>query len=85
MSQQKQISVDITKLKNVSCACGNKFFEKTFVIKIIPRLMIGAPEDVPQPVELYRCTDCKIVLPDFIKAIAEPKEVPEPAKISIVK
>jgi hypothetical protein len=83
MSQQKQINVDLTKIKNARCTCGNMFFEKTYVIKIIPGLMTGQTQPTMAPVEIYRCNapGCLIVLPDFLNAIKEPKEDPTAIKI----
>lgn len=75
MSQQKQINVDLTKIASVKCVCGSKFFEQSYIIKKVPGLMVGATQDVMSPVEIYRCSDCKKVLPDFEKAIADPVEM----------
>lgn len=84
---EKQIQVDLTKIKNVKCKCGNQFFERINVVKKIPGLMIGSTQDVMSPVEIYRCDLCKQVLPDFEKAIEEPKESTDPpaSKLTISK
>lgn len=71
---KKQIQVDLTKIKNVKCKCGNAFFEQAYVIKKVPGLMVGSTQDLMSPVEIYRCDLCKTVLPDFENAIKEPIE-----------
>jgi len=71
--QQKQIQVDLTKIKNVSCICGSKFFEKTYVIKDVPGLMVGQTQNTMMPVEIYKCSSCNQIHPRFLQAIREPE------------
>lgn len=72
---QKKVNVDLSKIKNVKCTCGNTFFEQAYIIKRIPGLMVGSTQDVMSPVEIYRCDKCKEVLPDFKNAMTEPAEM----------
>lgn len=73
----QSLQVDLTKLKNVKCVCGNSFFERCYGVKKIPGLMVGSVQDVMSPIEIYRCTDCKVVLPDFVHMLKEPSTANE--------
>lgn len=78
MNQQRQVNADVTKIRNERCSqegCGNMFWEKTYILKLIPGLMIGQSQAICAPVEVYCCTKCKAVHPNMIVALTEPKPV----------
>lgn len=75
MQPQKGPTVDVTKLYNEACSCGNKFWEKAVILKKIPGIYIGQSQATLAPVEIYRCDKCREVHPDLLPAIKEPEPV----------
>ena len=65
MSQNR---LDLSKLQDVKCPCGNGTFTQIHFLKRVPALMIGAPIDDAVPVPAFQCLKCKNVL-DLAKAI----------------
>jgi hypothetical protein len=65
MSQNR---LDLSKLQDIKCPCGNGTFTQIFFLKRVPALMIGAPIDDAVPVPAFECKKCKNPL-DLGKAI----------------
>lgn len=65
MSSQR---VDLSKMQDLKCPCGNAMFTQAFFIKRVPAILFGAPADDAVPVPVFQCTKCKNVL-DLGKAI----------------
>lgn len=61
----KHINVDLTQCSTLECECGNIFFEKDIIVKIIPGIIIGAAQNTNVPVEIMRCKKCSKVLPEY--------------------
>ena len=61
------LNVNLRDAKTVECGnCNSRLFEQHYVLKRIPKVMIGAPTDVPVPVPIWCCSSCNAVLADFI-------------------
>lgn len=65
MAEQIKIQGSLAQLATEKCACGNESWEKTYVLKKVPGLMIGQSAATLMPVEMYRCDNCKVLHPDF--------------------
>lgn len=61
----KHINVDLTQCSTLECECGNIFFEKDIIVKIIPGIIIGAAKNTNAPIEILRCKNCGKVLPEY--------------------
>lgn len=61
----KHINVDLTQCSTLECECGNVFFEKEIIVKIIPGIIIGAVQNTNAPIEILRCKNCGKVLPEY--------------------
>ena len=61
------INVNLKTAETVKCAsCGGMIFDKYHVLKRVPKIMIGAPTDIPVPVPIWVCGSCGDVAKDFI-------------------
>lgn len=57
------LNIDINKLENVTCPnCNHKFFSKKFIMKKIPKLLIGETEDRVILLEAIVCENCNYSL-----------------------
>jgi hypothetical protein len=58
--QQKQLN--LAQLSDIKCPCGNAMFHQTFMLKLVPGLLIGLAQNDAAPIPVYQCTKCKNVL-----------------------
>ena len=64
--EQQQISVNLNDATDLVCAeCGNKFFKEVTMLKKVPKLLTGSPEDTLVPFPTYMCNECGHVNQDF--------------------
>lgn len=65
------VNVDISQLEIIECpSCTGKLFTQVHLLKRVPKIMVGAPQDIPVSIPLWRCTNCGTVLLDFVPKIA---------------
>jgi uncharacterized Zn finger protein len=66
-TNELKININPSDVKNVECeSCGGVFFKQVVLLKRIPKLAVGADEDVLAPVVVWRCDDCGGVNEEFI-------------------
>lgn len=59
MAQQQNINIDFSSLDSIGCDhCGGIYFQEAVVLKRIPGLMVGQPQDVEYPVPILLCGQC---------------------------
>ncbi len=57
-----QLNIDLYSLDNLKCDhCGGIYFTDIHVIKIVPKLLIGAKEDQHHVLNALQCVNCKHV------------------------
>lgn len=60
-------SIKIDDMRQTCCeACGGIFFKQVVSLCIIPKLLIGAPQDVLQAIPVFRCDDCGQLAEQFL-------------------
>ena len=69
-----QLSIKLLSQPTVTCECGSVFYSQKYVLKKIPALLIGAPEDQIVNIPVFVCDKCGKILPDDEKAITPPTE-----------
>jgi len=80
MSEQQKINVKPEQLENVFCSnkeCRSAFFDKTYVLKKIPKTLSPTGRVFIQPMELYVCRDCGGVIGEMMPpgaVVGEPGE-----------
>lgn len=61
--------IDLKLANTISCeSCDSKVFTQVCVLKFVPKIMVGAPNDIIAPVVLYQCTNCKEIIKELIPA-----------------
>lgn len=67
----KQINVDLAKCKNLKCEfCNSEVFNTKNIVKIIPKLLVGATEDIIQPCAVLECAKCGVLIPEHSKLLS---------------
>ena len=46
--------------------CGSKFFKEVSLLKKVPQLLTGSPEDTIVPFPTYMCNSCGFVNEEFL-------------------
>ena len=72
--EKQNINVNPATLRNVRCKCGCMYFRPIFVLKTVPALMYGGPQDALITIQIWICTACREILPTSLPAIKEPDE-----------
>ena len=58
--------IDLRKQPTILCEeCGSKFFKEVSMLKKVPKLLTGSPEDTIVPFPTYMCNDCGHVNKDL--------------------
>ena len=58
--------INLKDQETVKCEkCGSEFFKEVTLLKKIPKLLTGSPEDTIVPFPTYMCNDCGFVNEDF--------------------
>jgi len=75
MNETKQIQVDVTKLKDVECKCGNIWFDKIHVLRTVPALLAPNGQQTRVALEAFKCSECEEILPEPWMKKPDEKEV----------
>jgi hypothetical protein len=58
--------IDLKQQETIKCEkCNSKYFKEVVLLKKIPKLLTGSPEDNIVPFPTYMCNDCGNVNYDF--------------------
>ena len=58
--------IDLRTQETVECEkCHSKYFKEVVMLKKVPKLLTGSPEDTIVPFPTYMCNDCGHVNEDF--------------------
>ena len=59
--------IDLRKQLTILCdECGSKFFKEVSMLKKVPKLLTGSPEDTIVPFPTYMCNSCGFVNEEFL-------------------
>jgi len=59
--------IDLKKQETIKCEkCESKFFKEVTMIKKVPKLLTGTPEDTIVPFPTYMCDSCGFVNEEFL-------------------
>jgi hypothetical protein len=59
MSEIIKPRIELSKMEPIQCEkCGCKLFEEVSMLKKVPALMTGSPQDTIVPFPTYACKDC---------------------------
>ena len=59
--------IDLRKQPTSLCEeCGSKFFKEVSMLKKVPKLLTGSPEDTIVPFPTYMCNSCGFVNEEFL-------------------
>lgn len=82
-----QLSIKLLSQPNVVCECGCMYFVQKQVLKKIPALLIGAPEDQIVNIPVFVCDKCGKILPDdekILKQADSDEDEPQKPKSNII-
>ena len=66
-SPKMDINVNLKDSETIGCTnCDGKLFDTLHILKRVPKVIIGAPTDVPIPVPIWTCVSCGEVMKEFI-------------------
>ena len=58
--------IDLRQQPTIVCEeCGEKFFKEVTMLKKVPKLLTGSPEDTIVPFPTYMCNNCGHVNEEF--------------------
>ena len=58
--------IDLRSQKTIKCdKCESKFFKEVTMLKKVPKLLTGSPEDNIVPFPTYMCNECGYVNEEF--------------------
>lgn len=72
-NNNQPINIDLRTCQTLECECGNIFFEKDIIIKVVPGIMIGTTGNHHIPVDILRCRACGKILDEYEPLISNPK------------
>jgi DNA-directed RNA polymerase subunit RPC12/RpoP len=59
--------IDLRKQPTIVCEeCKSKFFKEVSMLKKVPKLLTGSPEDTIVPFPTYMCNSCGFVNEEFL-------------------
>jgi len=59
--------IDLRQQPTIICEeCGSKFFKEVSMLKKVPKLLTGTPEDTIVPFPTYMCNSCGFVNEEFL-------------------
>ena len=62
-----KININPNDIQNVECEnCGGVFFKQVVMLKRVPKLAVGAEQDVLAPIVVWRCDDCGSINEEFV-------------------
>lgn len=73
-SDQPRINL-MTDSNSIQCECDSIFFVESFLLRKVSKLIAGSPEDIVQPVPVYRCQDCGAVVKDLVPRFHDLSEI----------
>ena len=57
---------DINEIDPIECKeCSGNFFRQVMMLKVIPKLIVGAQKDVVVPMPAFRCDDCGAIIEEM--------------------
>jgi hypothetical protein len=57
---------DINDIDPIECKeCSGQFFRQVMMLKVIPKLVVGAQKDVVVPMPAFRCDDCGAIIEEM--------------------
>ena len=59
--------IDLRTQETVECEkCHSKYFKEVVMLKKVPKLLTGSPEDTIVPFPTYMCNSCGFVNEEFL-------------------
>ena len=59
--------IDLRQQTTIKCEkCESKFFKEVSMLKKVPKLLTGSPEDTIVPFPTYMCNSCGFVNEEFL-------------------
>ena len=59
--------IDLRQQQTIKCEkCESKFFKEVTMLKKVPKLLTGSPEDTIVPFPTYMCNSCGFVNEEFL-------------------
>lgn len=59
--------IDLRQQPTVTCEdCGGIYFKEVTMLKKVPKLLTGSPEDVVVPFPTYMCNNCGFINQEFL-------------------
>lgn len=59
--------IDLKQQPTVTCEdCGGIYFKEVTMLKKVPKLLTGSPEDVVVPFPTYMCNNCGFINQEFL-------------------
>ena len=74
---ENKITVDLNNVPFVVCECGNPFYVPKILLKRIPGLMAGVPNDIYHQEPVLVCDICGCVNADTTRLKEIPKITPK--------
>jgi hypothetical protein len=57
---------DINDIDPIECKeCSGQFFRQVTMLKVVPKLVVGAQKDVVVPMPAFRCDDCGAIIEEM--------------------
>ena len=77
MSELEKPQINLTEQPTMFCSnCGCEYFKEVVMLKNVPALLTGSPEDTIVPFPTYMCIRCDNVNDEF-KIFDEPSKINE--------
>lgn len=74
-NQKMNLNIKPEDVSQIKCEhCGGMFFKQVVVLNSVPKLLVGAAEDVIIPAPTFRCDDCGGVNEAFMPKKPTPKK-----------
>lgn len=63
---QPQVNVPFSQTTALECEnCGSELFQEVLMVRKISKILIGAPQDMLQPLAIFACVKCHHVNEDL--------------------
>jgi len=65
MKEFEKPKIDLKECKTIKCEkCDGIYFREVLILKKVPKIMTGSPEDTNVPFSVIRCDDCNHINSD---------------------
>ncbi len=67
MDKNNNLKIQLNQTEAIKCEeCGSETFNQVFLLRKVPKLLVGSSTDAIQPIAAFECSKCGTILIDSL-------------------